>query len=391
LSLPALSESENALLEAMREHLRLAIDQAGGALAFDRFMEQALYAPGLGYYVNGRRRFGESGDFITAPEVSPLFGACVANYCASWLERLDQGDVLEFGAGSGRLACDLLHRLDVLDRLPGRYFILELSPDLQAAQRERLERELPHLADRVSWLQTLPGAGFRGVMLGNELLDAMPVHRFRWASDGAWQELYVRQDGPGFADLWREPTSAGLEAALQATWAGLPPPAAGYSSEINQRLGPWLASVAGRLDAGCVLLVDYGYTRSEYYHPERRQGTLLCHYRHRAHADPYLLPGIQDMTANVDFSAVGSAAVAAGLEVIGYTTQAHFLIDNGLDALMARSDLADLKAHLALTQGVKKLTLPTEMGERFKVIALTRGIEAPPRQGFTTRNFTDRL
>lgn len=389
--MPSLSESESALLDEMREHLLLAMEQAGGALAFDRFMELALYAPRLGYYVNGRRRFGEAGDFVTAPELSPLFGDCVANFCARWLERIEDGDILEFGAGSGRLACDVLRRLEALDRLPACYQILELSPDLQQTQHERLMRELPHLADRVSWVQTLPEAGFRGVMLGNELLDAMPVHRFRRTSDATWQELFVRHDGSGFVDSWRELTSPGLESALEETWADLDPPDAGYSSEINQRLKPWLASVAARLDAGCVLLVDYGYTRSEYYHAERRHGTLICHYRHRAHADPYLLPGLQDMTANVDFSAVASAAIAADLRVLGYTTQAHFLLDNGLEALLAESDPEDIRAHLDLTRGLKKLTLPSEMGERFKAIALARGIASPPRQGFLTRDFSDRL
>lgn len=391
MSLPSLSDAERAVLDTMRRELRAAIAQSGGALPFDRYMELALYSPGLGYYVNGRRRFGEEGDFVTAPELSPLFGACVANYCARWLERVEQGDVLEFGAGSGRLASDILRRLQKLNCLPRRYFILELSPDLQRDQQERISAECPDLIDRVRWLTALPSKGFQGVMLANELLDAMPVHRFRAAPGGAWQELYVSHDGAGFTDAWRDSVSPGLNTSVDAIWAGSILPAPGYRSEINLRLGPWLAAIAERIDAGCLLLIDYGYTRADYYHPERSDGTLLCHYQHRAYTDPYALPGLQDITANVDFTAVAAAAVAAGLDLVGYTSQAHFLIDNGLEDLVRLSDPHDPKVHLALTQGVKKLTLPAEMGERFKAIALSRGIETPPRQGFRIRDFSDRL
>jgi SAM-dependent MidA family methyltransferase len=306
------------------------------------------------------------------------------------LDRLGGGDVLELGAGSGRLAVDLLQEFARRDSLPARYLILEVSPDLKADQRDLIEAQVPALLPRVRWLDRLPAPGFRGVVVANELLDAMPVHRFRIA-DGAWQELFVVEHEGAFRDSWRVPESVGLVAALEHIWpepGGRP--ADGFHSELNLRLRPWLSAMAATVDAGMLLLIDYGYTRREYYHPERRQGTLICHFRHRAHADPYLLPGLQDMTANVDFTAVAEAAVAAGFELAGFTSQAHFLIDSGLDEVMSASVAGDLRAHLELAQGIKKLTLPSEMGERFKVIALTRGI-AGGWSGFRSRDLRERL
>jgi len=390
INLPELSADESDLVAAMRAHLQQAIAQAGGLLPFDRYMELCLYAPGLGYYVNGRRRFGEVGDFVTAPELSPLFGRCIGNYCAAQLERLAGGDLLEFGAGSGRLAVDVLRRLRDLDRLPHRYCILELSPDLRQQQLETLSAESPDLVERVEWLDALPEKGFRGIVLANELLDAMPVHRFRRGDDESWEELFVGHDDGGFVDRWLPPRSPGLLDAVDAIWSGRPAPSPPYASEINLRLVPWLDALGSRLEVGTVLLIDYGYPRHEYYHPERSRGTLICHYRHRAHADPYRLPGIQDITANVDFTALAGAAVAAGLAVDGFTTQAHFLIDAGLDALVAGSDPHDVAQHMALMQGVKKLTLPSEMGERFKVMGLSRGM-TPADIGFSARDLRDHL
>ena len=390
MDLPALDAEEADLLDAMRRHLGDAIARAGGALPFDRFMELALYAPRLGYYVNGRRRFGEGGDFTTAPEISPLFGACLANQCATCLGALGGGSILEFGAGSGRLAVDLLRRLEVLGALPQHYQILELSPDLRQLQHETLMAEVPHLLERVLWLEALPPRGFRGVMLANELIDAMPVHRFRRSGGGDWEELFVVSSEEGLSDRWVGLRSTGLAAALRSLWPDGATPDPGYRSEVNLRLRPWLEAVAGRFEAGWMLLVDYGYSRREYYHHERGGGTLICHFRHRAHDDPYLLPGLQDITANVDFTALAEAATSAGFDVAGYTTQAHFLIDSGLESLMAESDPLAVEAHLALVQGVKRLTLPTEMGERFKVMALARGVD-DPLPGFRTRDLRGRL
>lgn len=390
MRLPGLSDDEVGLLDAMRGHLQAEIRSAGGALAFDRYMEQALYAPGLGYYVNGRRKFGEGGDFVTAPELSAVFGRCLARQVGEGLDRLNGGSVLELGAGSGRLAVDLLQELASRDELPADYRILEVSPSLRAAQRELIGAQVPELLPRVRWLDRLPSSGFRGIVVANELLDAMPVNRFRVKGAG-WQELFVVEHEGGLRDSWRVPQSPGLVDALEHLWpeqAGRP--ADGFHSELNMRLRPWLSAMANSLDAGMLLLIDYGYTRREYYHPERRQGTLICHYRHRAYADPYLLPGLQDMTANVDFSAVAEAAIANGLELAGFTTQAHFLIDSGLDEILAASDAGNPRAHLQLAQGIKKLTLPSEMGERFKVIALTRGVEGE-LSGFRSRDLRGRL
>lgn len=390
MNFPIPNAEESELVNAMQSLLRDNIERSGGLLPFDRYMELCLYAPGLGYYVNGRRRFGEQGDFTTAPELAPEFGICIGNWCAAQFELLGQADVLEFGAGSGRLAADVVSRLEVLGYLPDRYFILELSPDLRQLQAETLRAELPHLFDRFEWLDALPERGFRGLVLGNELLDAMPVSRFRRDSAGQWMELCVTSGGEGFADRWVVPRSADLLNALDALWEPGTLPAPGYESEINLRLAPWLVALAERIASAIVLLIDYGYSGREYYHSDRAKGTLICHYRHRAYADPYRLPGIQDITANVDFTALANAALRAGFEVAGYTTQAHFLLDAGLDDLLGSADPADIRGHIKRMQGIKKLTLPSEMGERFKVMALRRNTESADL-GFTSRDLRDRL
>lgn len=389
MHLPELTSAEASLLGEMRGRLTAQIESAGGALPFDRYMETALYAPGLGYYVNGRRKFGEAGDFVTAPEVSPLFSRCLARQVAECLRNLGGGSVLEVGAGSGRMATDMLTELETLDALPERYQILELSPSLQQAQFDTLSHGVPHLLPRVVWLTEMPAAGFRGVLVGNELLDAMPVHRFRRV-EVDWQELTVAVEGGTFSDRWKPLHSPGLAEALEKLWPDAAGVSEGYSSELNMRLTPWLSAVAASLGAGYLILIDYGYAQREYYHAERSLGTLICHFRHRAYADPYLLPGLQDMTANVDFTALAHAALALGFELSGYTTQAHFLIDSGLEQMLSASDPNDLKRHLSLMQGVKKLTLPGEMGERFKVMALARGARAA-LSGFRSRDMRERL
>lgn len=369
--------------------IRREMSQQEGRLAFDRFMELALYAPGLGYYAAGARKFGEAGDFVTAPEISPLFGRCVARQCRQVLAFLDGGDLLEFGAGTGALAADLLLELEALASLPGRYLILELSPDLRQRQRETLAARAPHLLDRVEWLDALPDPGFRGAVVANEVLDAMPVSRFRIGEDGV-REGFVCWRDEGFRAFWDEPLTPGLEEAVSALQECLGGFDAGYESELNLRAGPWLRELAQSMEAGAVLLIDYGYPRTEYYHPQRSAGTLLCHYRHRAHGDPLILPGLQDITAHVDFTAVARAGLDAGFDLGGYTTQAHFLLGCGLDALIAASDPHDVKAHLTLMQGVKRLTLPSEMGERFQVLALTRRLDRP-LAGFSLRDLRGRL
>lgn len=386
--LPPIDAHAQQFLQGMRSHLVAAIEAAGGRLPFDRFMEIALYEPGLGYYVNGTRKFGEGGDFITAPEVSPLFAQCLARQCAQLLQASDDA-ILEFGPGSGIMAADLLAELQRLDRLPARYLLLELSPELRQRQQQTLQARVPDLLDRVHWLERLPEPGFKGVMLGNEVLDAMPVHRFRIEPEGLSEQFVTLQDDQ-VVSVWDTPASPGLEQAVQGVVDQVGPLPLGYQSEINLRLAPWLQTLAKRLQRGALLLIDYGYSRREFYHPQRAEGTLICHYRHRAYADPLLLPGLADITANVDFTAVARAGIDAGLALAGFATQAHFLAASGLDALVMTSDPAQLRDHLQLVQGVKTLTLPGEMGERFKVIGLSKGLDLA-WSGFAMRDLRDRL
>jgi SAM-dependent MidA family methyltransferase len=386
--LPVPDEMGQAVSDRLLKQIRRSIDKTPHGIPFDRFMDMALYAPGLGYYVAGSRKFGESGDFITSPEVSPLFAQCMARQAVPILEQLERGDVLEFGAGSGIMAADMLAELERLDCLPAHYAILELSPELQARQRETLQQYVPHLLQRVVWLQSMP-ARFEGFVVANELLDAMPVSRFRIGGEGV-EESFVSYGDTGLVERFfpaETPLLATTVDQLLSELGGLP---LGYVSEINLRQASWLRALSESLVRGAVILVDYGYSVREYYHPQRNQGTLMCHYRHRAHEDPFRWVGLQDITSHVDFTAAARIAVEAGFHLGGYTTQAHFLLANGLDALLANSDPTDVAQHMALMQGVKRLTLPTEMGERFKVLGLLKAMEMN-LQGFSLRDFCERL
>lgn len=365
-------------------HIRAEIAAGGGLLPFDRFMDLALYSPGLGYYVAGAVKFGSSGDFVTAPEISPLFGRSLAVQCAEVLGRLDGGDLLELGAGTGALAVAILQALEQTDALPARYLILEPSPDLQARQRHLIAERIPHLAARCHWLTQLPNR-LRGLIIANEVLDAMPVHRFSIEADGGVAEIFVTARDGVLAEVAGPVRSAALAEAVGALrsqgFAQIPD----YSSEINLRLPPWMQAIGQVLDAGMVLLIDYGYPRSAYYQPDRTMGTLMCHLHHQAHEDPYRHIGLQDITAHVDFTAVAEAGIAAGFDLAGFTTQANFLIGCGIDRFLAESpDAFDLIA------GAKQLLLPSTMGERFKVIGLEKGVEGP-WSGFSVRDLSDRL
>jgi SAM-dependent MidA family methyltransferase len=367
--LPDPSPAERVSSERLAQTIRAEIGSAGGAIDFSRFMELALYAPGLGYYSTGARNFGEQGDFVTAPELGSVFARCLARQCHEILVRLDGGDILEAGAGSGALAADLLAELERLNQLPERYFILELSADLRSRQQATLQERMPHLAARVRWLDRLPGK-FHGIVLANELLDALPVERFRISSQEI-EQLQIGWDNDRF--VWKaRPADEHIRARIAPL--GLP---AGYESEIGLAAEAWVRTVAEILETGVLLLVDYGFPRSEFYHVQRATGTLMCHYRHRAHADPLVLVGLQDITAHIDFTAVATAGVSAGLGLLGYASQAMFLLGCGLDEIAAASDPNNARAHLALTTEIKKLTMPSEMGELFKVIAFGRGITAP--------------
>jgi len=373
MNLPELSIEEVAQQQAMRELLEKEIREAGGAIPFDRYMELALYAPGLGYYVSGAHKFGPGGDFVTAPEISPYFGYCLARQCAQAFGKLPR-EILEFGAGTGVMAMQILQELERLQPdQPVRYRILEVSPELRQRQRETFLDCPPHYLEQISWVDEVP-EDFSGVVLANEVLDAMPVHVFR-RTEKAVEELWVTRDWDGSRLKldWRKAGSS-LKAAVKAieSWRGEFPD--GYVSEVNLRMAPWMEMLASRLDKALLLLIDYGYTAREYYHPERSMGTLICHYRHQAHEDVLLRPGLQDITANVDFSALRDAAAAAGFELLDFTTQASFLLDNGLDEMLGRLDPADVETHMKVMQGVKQLILPDAMGERFKVMTLGKGL-----------------
>ncbi len=385
----------------LRGRIRDEAAARGGLLPFDRFMELALYAPGLGYYVAGAQKFGRSGDFVTAPELTPLYGRCVAAQCREVLAALSPaytaggavwgGDILELGAGSGALAVQVLLALEEASALPRRYLILEPSPELRTRQRRSLALQAPHLAPLVHWCDRLP-AGLRGCVLANEVVDAMPVHRFCIGACGEPQELFVRWAGEGFEEVAADPVSPGLAAAVRALQGLGLACEPGYVSEINLRLGPWMGALAAALARGMLLIVDYGYAQDQYYRAERRTGTLLCHYRHRAGNDPYGLVGLADITAHVDFTALAHAGTSAGMRLAGYTTQAHFLIGCGIEAIL--SQLADGPDAMDALLAAKQLLLPGAMGERFQVIALDKGMDqgpAPAWTGFSFRDLRDRL
>ena len=394
-TLPPLSAAERAHAARMSEHIRAFIASHGGVIGFDAYMRLALYAPGLGYYSAGATKFGGAGDFVTAPEVSNLFSRCLARQVADILE-VTGGDVLELGAGLGTMAADVLGELAALDRLPEQYFILEVSADLAARQRERIGALPPELAERVRWLERWPERAMHGVVLANEVLDAMPVSRFVLrGAPGAQQvrALGVAAAGAGESHdqfVWRE-TEAPPELALAvaAILQALPEPLPdGYVSEICLAFQPWVASLAAQLEHGVALLIDYGLPRAQLYHPERTTGTLRCHFRHRAHDDPFVNVGLQDITAWVDFSRVAEAADGAGLEPLGFATQAAFLIGAGMESLLTTDmQLADgdPQRQARLAGEARRLMLPGEMGEIFKVIALGRGYHEP-LAGFGTQN-----
>lgn len=383
MPLPVPDEAALRHSRALEDRIVAEIADAGGWISFSRYMERALYAPGLGYYSGGAAKFGGAGDFVTAPEISPLFGWALARQAAQILESLPNGgDLLEFGAGTGRLACDLLSGLEELDALPGRYCILELSGELRQRQRQSLERLAPALASRVEWLDRLPDA-FEGLMLANEVLDAMPVHRVVWRNAGLF-ERGVAAGTPGSgAFAWSDrllQDGALFEAARQLipfVGPGGPDEASDHVSEIGLAARGFVASAARVLRRGVLLLIDYGFGRSEYYHPQRTQGTLMCHYRHHAHDDPFHLPGLQDITAHVDFSAVTDAAAGTGLDLLGYTTQAHFLVGCGIAARLARTPVERAAEYLPLANQLQTLVSPAEMGELFKAIAFGRDVSGP--------------
>jgi len=371
--LPALNEAEAAHSAALLQRITQRIAAAGGFIDFATFMELALYAPGLGYYSAGSAKLGAAGDFTTAPEVSSLFARCVARQCAQILREIPGGGILELGAGTGSMAATLLVELAALQALPARYDILEVSADLAQRQREHLDALPEALRSRVRWLQQLP-APLRGVIVANEVLDALPCRRFVAAAD-LIEDLGVTSVAGALA--WaRRPADAALNAAVRGLGAALGEPlAGGYTSELCLLADPWIASLAGVLERGVMLLFDYGLPQAQYYHPDRRSGTLTCHFKHRAHFDPLIQVGVQDITAWVDFSRVALAGQAAGLEVLGFCTQAGFLLGAGIDELLGEAQ--DVSEQARLAGEARRLLMPGEMGEAFKLLALGRGCAAP--------------
>lgn len=350
------------------------IRTAGGWLSFADYMEMALHLPGLGYYAGGSHKFGKEGDFVTAPELTPLFGQALARQVAqinAVLPAPTLPTLLEIGAGSGKLAADLLLALETLDAPPARYEILELSGELRARQRQTIETTVPHLASRVTWLDELPEK-FSGCVIANELVDALPIHAVAWrqGEHGGLMERGVMLKPDGFD--WAEERPA--QGALAEAMAALPVEAP-FESEIGLAARAWVSEWGRRLEHGALLLIDYGLPRHELYHPHRSRGTLRCHYRQHMHEDPFWWPGLSDITTHVDFTAIAEAGFDAGLDVLGYTNQASFLINCGIgDLLTARQEVGGEQA-LRAGSAVQMLLAPHEMGEMFKAIALGKGIE----------------
>jgi SAM-dependent MidA family methyltransferase len=382
MTLPEPSEDARRQSGRLGSRIAGAIAAGRGWISFARYMELALYCPGLGYYSGGARKLGAAGDFVTAPELSPLFGQALAVQVAQILAAVG-GDILEFGAGTGSLAADLLLELERLQCLPRNYMILDLSGEMRERQKQALSRRASHLLDRIAWLDRFPAA-LTGVVLANEVLDAMPVHLLAWTDEG------LHERGVGLAEEgnfeWRDVPASG-ELARAAAELNVSPP---YLSEISLAARAWIAACADLLECGALLLIDYGFPEAEYYHPQRCMGTLRCHYRHRAHDSPFFLPGLNDITAHVDFTAIARAADAAGLDLLGYTSQARFLLNCGIAEALARLGPESGTDYLRAAAGVQKLLSPSEMGELFKVVAFGRGIDIP-LLGFAAGDRSHRL
>ncbi|MFV9988998.1 MAG: class I SAM-dependent methyltransferase [Coxiella endosymbiont of Dermacentor nuttalli] len=354
-----------------------------GPLTFAFYMYLALYSPGLGYYSAGAHKFGKVGDFVTAPEISPIFSQCVARQCYQILQDLHGGDILELGAGTGIMAVDILKALNDNQCLPNHYFILEISADLRERQKTRLQKDVPELFNRIVWLNQLP-TDFVGVIVGNEIMDALLAHKFK-VENNIIKEIYVDcKEGEFF---WKiaDPSSSDLIWQIENLGIDFPDD---YESEINLLLAPWIVSLADILKKGLILLIDYGFPRYEYYHPDRNRGTIACHYRHYSHFNPLIFPGIQDISIHVDFTTVAEVAARNRLIVAGFIHQAGFLIN--CDITSFASSPENIVEHYQITQQIKRLTLPNEMGELFKVIALTRDYNST-LLGFTNGNQIARL
>src|SRR5471030_2200311 len=371
-ALPPSTPDASAHSQKLAEHIAAAIVAEGEWIPFSRYMELALYAPGLGYYAAGARKFGSEGDFVTSPEISPMFAKCFALQAAQVLKDVE-GDILELGPGSGVFAADLYESLKELGVLPRRYLLLEVSPDLRERQRTLLEERFPAEMDRFEWIDCLPGK-IRGMVIANEVLDVVPCSLVHRDSRGDYFEQGVILTEAGFA-FEDQPLQDG-ELKRRASSA-FPPGDYDYVSEINFAAEALVRTIASSLEAGVALFIDYGFPEREFYHPQRSMGTMRCHYRHRVHGDPFFMPGLQDITAHVDFTAMARAAEQGGAEVYGLTTQAYFLISCGLAVLVSAGDPTVTLSRLKGTSAVHRLIAPSEMGELFKVLGFGKGMDDP--------------
>jgi len=379
-NLPAPASDAAQHSDRLCAFIRRDIAENGGWISFARYMELALYAPGLGYYTAGAHKFGAAGDFITAPELSTLFGHTLARQAEEIMSQ-SAPHILELGAGSGKLAADLLGELERNNRLPDSYTILEVSADLRSRQRILLKTRLPHLLERVRWLDQLPEK-FSGAIIANEVLDALPVHLVHVA-DGVPLERGVANSDRSF--IWQEREI--VDKVLLQSAQQLPDD---YLSEVCLAAHGLINSLANCLVQGALLFIDYGFGAREYYHPQRNTGTLMCHYRHHAHDDPFYLPGLQDITAHVNFTDIAECGIDAGMELLGYTSQAFFLINCGIAEQLQNTSPENLRDYLPLSAQLQKLTSPAEMGELFKAIALGKGM-AEPLCGFANGSLTRML
>jgi len=398
--LPPLDDASASHLQAMHEYLveRIRLSE-NGFIPFEEWMHHALYAPGLGYYVAGSTKFGSDtpeGDFTTGPELTPLFGQALAGQVAQILAASGSKTILEVGAGTGALAAALIPALNLLGIRP-KYQILEVSGDLRERQRQRLSGV--QATANIQWLSALPHS-FRGCIIANEVLDAMPATLFRWDDAGRVLELGVTLADSADASSAPEETAVAAPRfvlaerpageSLQTLVAQRMPPLPGYRSEINQQAEAWMRQLGTWLKKGAALLIDYGFPQREFYHPQRAEGTLMCHFRHHAHADPLLYPGLQDITAHIDFTAMADAALDGGLDILGYTSQARFLMNAGLIELLTGLDPHDAAGYAKVVGPVQKLLSEAEMGELFKVMAVGRDLDVP-LIGFTSGDRRDRL
>jgi len=370
-TLPAPPPEAAAHSAQLAEHIANTICDEGGWIPFSRYMELALYAPGLGYYSAGARKFGAEGDFVTAPELTPMFARCIAMQALQVLEATG-GDILELGPGSGALASDLFAELHAQGKAPERYLLLEVSPELRARQRERLEKRFPGEMERFVWIDRLPEK-IRGLVIANEVLDVVPFAMVRRTGEEILERgVIVTEAGFAFDDA---PLPEGdLKRRARAAF---PPGDYDYLSEVSLAAEGLVRTIASSLESGVALFIDYGFPEREFYHPQRSMGTMRCHYRHRFHGDPFFMPGLQDITAHVDFTAMARAAESGGAEVYGFTTQAYFLISCGLAVLVSAGDPTATLSRLKGTSVVHRLINPAEMGELFKVLAIGRGFDAP--------------